>query len=277
MKCKMLGFAVIMLVAAGSVQAEEKARKIDPQDKALRVDALVGLSDSSCDFNFATGNGLTRFAWCVSSTANLVRLESPESVLHLREGLREGYALCTQTGEFSGDTVVGFDDSLSGAGFGAPVLLSSSTTSVSIRRFTTDGAFQLDHTFTQDPKEQDVTITVSIKNISGHEIEGVVYSRFADLDVGGDAVDDIMDKSVRSVWARDSGLSGDAVALTATTFGTFVFPVANRLANTSFSTCFSFAAATPLSTGDNAAHVSYELGVLNAGQTKKVTFTYRRQ
>jgi hypothetical protein len=264
--------------AVGVSSAQQKGPKIHPEGQAQNVDPSAALTDGSCDFNFAIGTGPARLVWCVSSTANLLRFESPEGITHLREGLREGYALCT-TREFIGDTVRGFDNGVTGAGFGAPVLLSASTSSVSIRRFTTDGAFQLDHTFTRDLNEKDVTITATIKNISGGPIDGVAYSRFADLDVGGDAGDDIMDTSTRSVWARDlqSSLPGDAVVLTATSFGTFAFTAANRFAKTSFSTCLSPNAPAPLSAADNAAHISYDIGGLDAGQTRKVTFTYRRQ
>jgi hypothetical protein len=277
MKRKMFAFTVATMLAAAAAHAQKVTRTIESNEQKNNVDTLAALAGAGCAFNFATGSGPTRLAWCVSSNANLVKFESPASVLHLREGLREGYALCT-TEDLIGDRVRGFDNGAGSSGFDAPVLLASSTSSVTIRRLTTDGAFQLDHTFARDSKENDVTITVTIKNISGAVADGVVYARFADLDISGDGGDDVMDRSLRGVWARDiSVVSGEAVALTATTFSVPAVPVALRLADTTMSGCFASGAPTPLSPGDNAAHVTYHLGGFGVNQTKKVTFTYRRQ
>jgi hypothetical protein len=280
MKRKMCTFTMVMLLAAGAPHGQEHARPVDPEvQKKPIVDSFEPLTDGSCAFNFGSGSGPTRLGWCVSPGANLVKLESPASVFHLRQGLREGYALCTSD-NLTGDTVVGFDNGVSSDGFDAPLLLAVSSSTVSIRRLTTDRVFQIDHTFTRDPKEMDITVNVSIKNISGGPVFGqVVYTRFADLDVGGDGSDDIMDRSNRGVWARDlkSGVNGDGVALTATTFGTPAFSTALLLASTGMKSCLSGSALTPIGPADTVAQINYDLGSFEPGQTKKIAFTYRRQ
>ena len=283
MKCTMCVLAAASLLATAAPSAQQDYRTIKPEgQKNLPLDSFDALADGSCTYNFASGSGAARLGWCVSSAANLVRFESPASVLHLREGLREGYALCTSApdDDLPGSTVIGFDNGIDSDGFDAPLLLAVSSSSVSIRRLTTDRFFQIDHTFTRDPKEADVTITVSIKNISGSPFfERMFYTRLADLDVGGDGSDDIMDRSNRGAWARDlkSGLNGDAVALTATTFGTPVTTAASTLAQSSLTRCLIGSALTPLGPADTVTHITYDLGTFQAGQTKKVAFTYRRQ
>lgn len=280
MKRKMCTFTMVMLLAAGAPRAQENARTIPPEaQKKMEVDRLASLAGGSCTYNFASGSGAKRLGWCVSAAANLVKFESPASVFHLREGLREGYALCTSS-DLTGDTVVGFDNGVSSDGFDAPLLLAVSSSSVSIRRLTTDRVFQIDHTFTRDTKEMDITVNVSIMNMSGGPVVGqVFYTRFADLDVGGDGSDDIMDRSNRGVWARDlkSGVNGDGVALTATTFGTPAFSSALLLASTGMKSCLSGSALTPLGPADTVAQINYDLGGFEPGQTKKIAFTYRRQ
>src|SRR5262245_54966557 len=118
---------------------------------------------------------------CLSSQGNLIRFESPAGFVHL--SLIEGYALC------SGDPYQPARAVTSGpveAGFN-PAAISqpngSNTLPLTVTRATTDGAFRLQQTFARDSVEQDVTITMVLKNISPAPIADVFLTRFFDGDI----------------------------------------------------------------------------------------------
>jgi hypothetical protein len=84
---------------------------------------------------------------------------------------------------------------------------------VTLRR--SSDQYQLDQVFTLDQKEKDLTITMTLTNISGAMIRDVRIARAYDPDINHDFGDDLEVKSARGVWADDI----DAVTLTGTTWG----------------------------------------------------------
>jgi hypothetical protein len=69
------------------------------------------------------------------------------------------------------------------------VLAGPTATGVTLRR--SSPRLQLDQKFAVDSKEKDVSITMTLRNISGASIPDVRLTRAYDPDVDGDADDDV--------------------------------------------------------------------------------------
>jgi hypothetical protein len=203
--------------------------------------------------------------YCITETGTLVELLAPAGQEHVRiEQVWEGYVLCT------GTTVQAWDLSSTEDGFGLPTLLKGpSATSVTLRR--SSSHYQLDQVFSFDKKERDLTITITLTNISGAMIADVRLARAYDPDPNNDSGDDTEVKSARGVWAGDV----DAVSLSGTTWN---FPTDTAVDTGPGAACSPASAVPPRLTGDaSLASVTYRLGNMAAGAKKRVVFVYRVQ
>jgi hypothetical protein len=151
----------------------------------------TSVESATCNYLFGSGN----LQWCVSNEANLVSVISPAGNQNIGPDNNEGYVICTPTGAYYG---LGWGSS----GFGAPVLVSLTATSVTISRTTTDGRFTLVSKFTRDTLERDITVQMKLTN-NGASTNDVYLARFAHVGVDNDAGDDRWDASIGSLWARD--------------------------------------------------------------------------
>ena len=217
---------------------------------------------SNCRKTTTSGSGNTYLSWCFSDTGNIMKFESPVGQEHIRNGtFLEGYAICA-TG-----VPDAFDNASSGANFGAPSFPNAN----SVRRSTP--AFQLDQTFSQNAVEKLVSVSMTVKNVSGSVKTNVRLSRFVDIDMNGSPSDDRWDKSVASTVALQSNM----LALTARSFEVNKVSTVETFGDLADDTGCD--ATTPLavpSTGDNAGRVTYSLGNINPGQSKTVIFRYSR-
>ena len=153
-------------------------------------------------------------------------------------------------------------------------------------RNTTGGAFQLKQVWARpDAAEKDVTVTITVKNLSSAALSGVLLSRTADLDVGTSPTDQGAETG-HSVWQWDDDDALDSppggLMLTALTFSTsYGAEVVSRASwagttNPARDNCSGVAEGTPTGEGDYAIRMNYALGNLSAGQSKTVKFVYGR-
>jgi hypothetical protein len=236
--------------------------------------------------SFANGSGANFLGVKVSDHGNLTSFESPAGQEQVFAG-NEGYAVCSG----SGLTVHGHDTGSVVGGFAAPTFSQPTVGAfpLTVTRRTTDGKFQLTQVWAKpDPVEKDVTVTMTLKNISGAPINtNVLLSRSGDFDIGnstnsstdrGAATDD-------SVWLWDDISTGEpgGVMLTALTFGTDrrtrveVAGVWGDPVSGSRTKCLFPSETTPTNpAGDFAMGMTYVLGTFNAGQSKTAKYVYGR-
>jgi hypothetical protein len=207
--------------------------------------------------------------WCVTINGNLKNFESPAGVDHIRD--IEGYALCSLVG-------TAFDGGSAGDGgfAGNGIVLAQSSSSITIQRDTADGRLRLVQKFTRDTSENDVTITATVTNRTGAEINAIQLSRYADFDIDTTSDADVFEDSLDGVWASEM----HGVTLSATSFNQGlsnkgVEPFSTLI--TTFAGCDPDLVATPAVGMDATARVTYFIGTINGGQSKTVKFVYRRQ
>jgi hypothetical protein len=253
---------------------------------ALTLLAWAGISgaDSVCFSTHTSGSGATSMKICISQHGNLMQFESPVGGGdHISS---EGYVVCSES---TGNTVVhGFDSGFLESGFGPAAITQPNgpnTFPLTIVRDTTDGVFRLTQTFSRDTTEQDVTITMKLKNLSGSARDFVLLSRYFDGDLEGTSQNDHYDWSTESVWGRDGipegggPITGVALTLTALTFGTSHSTLVERFADFNPGSCFGspdFLDLPPTEEGDWVGRVRYFLGTIQSGKTKTVKVVYRR-
>jgi hypothetical protein len=218
----------------------------------------------TCAFTFSKGSGASLVKYCLSAEGTMIELEAPAAQEHIGNGeIWEGYVVC------SGTSALAWDLTGSASGFGPTTVLSGPTAAkVALRR--ESDQFRLDQAFAFESKEKDVTITMTLTNISGAAIPDVRIARAYDPDIDNGAVG-VEVKSVRGVWAGGANavtLTGTAwTSATDTAVGTATAPA-----------CSPAGASTPASTGDaTLANVTYRVGNMASGAKKKVTFVYRMQ
>lgn len=229
------------------------------------ADALsdVGPASTDCTYEFGSTNG--NLAWCISEHGNLMRFTSPAGQEHIRiGGFQEGYVLCTGGGTYA-------DIGLAEEGWGPPTLLVRTGSSVTIRRVTNDGLFQLDQRWTRDNVRRDLTVRMIVTNLG--PTQNVILRRNADLDVDNDFQDDRWDQSAHSGWVRDL----NAVTMSALTIGrrhTIVIDAPSLIDTT----CSPVGAVpSPGGPGDPGVSVIYDLGSMRTRAVLTVEVNYRAQ
>jgi hypothetical protein len=240
--------------------------------------------NTQCRATFASGSGADLIRFCVSKHGNVMRLESPAGIEHVRNGsFNEGYVLCTdgtatRVGFDIGDFEDGFDDgtvSQPGGGGTLPLI---------VRRNSLDGRFQLIQTFTWDPANLRVKIEMKVKNVSGVKQFNVDLRRVVDLDIAGNVTATFSNQwgeSLESVFAWNNlGLVGggddplqQGVSLTAASPKT---PHFTEVSGVIESGCFGTGGVPTPNTGDFLGVVTYNIGNIPANQTKTVTYVYER-
>jgi hypothetical protein len=235
---------------------------------------------------FASGSGANFLGVKVSDHGNLLSFESPQGQENVFSNA-EGYAVCSD--DFSGRRTNGHDTGSIETGFGTPTFSQPNGTGtfpLTVTRKTTDGQFQLTQVWNKpDATEKDVTVAMSLKNISSNTSHRVLLSRSGDFDVGNSSLD-LGATTGASTWQWDDvGSSTDTskvgTMLTALTFGTaHLARVESRAdwvaASGTRTDCFARNMATPTSAQDLAMRVTYDLSDLNSGQSKTVKFEYGR-
>jgi hypothetical protein len=190
MKCKtILMFVVAATIFAAVAQAQYTpslmpSKTVHPTASApsinVKSNALTP-STETCTYNFTVPGLLNSFlSFCVTVNGNIASLQSPTSNFDqiAQGGVGEGYGVCDlSTG------VSYFDWSYTDSGtWGAPVLVSSSTSAVKIARTTTDGLWTLTQTISKQAGAQPyVKITMQLKNNTAITKDAYLV-RYADVD-----------------------------------------------------------------------------------------------
>jgi hypothetical protein len=286
---RILLLAAIMtlaLVLVGGVAISKQ-----PQDQPDKGSGELPRS-TTVKASFASGSGLDFLGVKVSNHGNLISFESPAGRQAVFAG-REGYAVCSQ----GGGLVHGHDTGDVEEGFGAPTFAQpngAGTFPLTVTRRTTDGTFQLTQVWNKpDAIEKDVTVAMTLKNISGAPIDNnVMLTRSGDFDIG-DSSADLGAETRDSAWVWDDETGPDrqpaGLKLAALTFGT---SHAARMETTSDWMigrtspslpasrlgCLDLFTQTPTPEARDLAMRSFYLfeGGLAAGQSKTVKFQYGR-
>lgn len=147
----------------------------------------------------------------------------------------------------------------------------TSTSPLTIVRKTTDNRLQLTQVFTADKTEIDVTIKMTLKNISGQTLTDVELLRFADIDVPvGSGADDWGGRS--SIRAFVFQRQGVALDLLSSAPGPFPYLDPTNQGPT----CGGASVVGPLGAGDHKVKARYYFGTMSAGSSKTVKFRYSR-
>jgi hypothetical protein len=257
-------------------------------------DAGVAVQSSSTVTKaaFAPGSGFNFLGVKVSNHGNLMSFESPAGRQAVF-GAREGYAVCSQ----GGGVVNGHDTGDIEEGFGAPTFAQPNgawTFPLTVTRRTTDGKFQLTQVWNKpDPVEKDVTVAMTLKNVSGAPIDSnVLLSRSGDFDLGDNSAD-LGAKTIDSAWMWDDEggpeVQPAGLKLTALTFGTnhaariettwdWMVGRTSPTLSASRLGCQDLFTQTPTPAARDLAMRSFYVleGGLAAGQSKTVKFEYGR-
>jgi hypothetical protein len=227
---------------------------------------------------FSSGAGLGLFKWTISSHGNIIDLESPAGFSHLDDA--EGYVVSMNTsigviryydaGFVEASGCSGNIRSWSSNVFESGVNPNGTT----LTRSTCDGAWQLAQTFTMNAINQELTVTMTLKNTSGFNYTGVQLSRYFDGNIDNDYSDDVFSRTFDSVEGRDSTI--DLLSLTAISFNIAHTTAIHTFTGWDTSLATQASLASPTATGDYVGRVTYSLGTINNNTQKIVKVLYKR-
>src|SRR5215813_11448846 len=159
-------FAAALLTAAVSGQAfaseQSKNEKTINDKNAVSAEARIMLAAQQC---FSSGSGWTLVKVCITDNGNVSYFESPAGFIHLNG--REGYALCTDTGNGRWQ-VNGFDVNYASNGWSLSTVSQPNgggTFPLIITRLTLDGLYQLKQTFTSNWSERGIDVKIELTNL----------------------------------------------------------------------------------------------------------------
>ncbi|HWT03929.1 MAG TPA: hypothetical protein VN256_27015 [Pyrinomonadaceae bacterium] len=231
---------------------------------------------------FTSGAADTLFKWTISTHGNLVRLESPAGFEHMASGsVGEGYVVSMNT---SVGPVRYFDAGFSEAtgcsgnvrSWSPSVFETGATANgTTLIRDTCDGAWRLTQTFLRNPANHELTITMTLRNLTAFNYTGVVIDRYFDGDLDNDNSDDSFLRTFDSVTGRDGIL--DNLSMTAISFDVPHSTAIHSFAGWNPSVTNQASLASPTGSGDFVGRVSYSLGTINASAQKVVKVLYKRQ
>lgn len=256
-------FAVALTTATVSAQ--------EPEQPAQTAE---GEASTNC---FST-HTLGKLRVCISEHGNVVRMESPLGVEHIRIGvIGEGYALCAAPSAVAAPAIA-HDAGFAEAGFTAAITIVQPVPNafpLTITRTTTSG-LQFIQSFSGDSVEGDLTVTMTVRNLSGATKYNVRLDRYFDGDINAGSGGDLYSRTLDSVWAYANASNGvmlrDIQLLPATAHATAVhtFGTWNR------ATCGQAGVATPTAAGDFVGRLSYSFGNMAANTSRSVRINYAR-
>jgi len=245
---------------------------------AQQPSGVFGVSPGTdCYKSFNIGT----LAYCVSSHGNIVRLKAPvQGPEHIRVGdIREGYAVCTaapgnlpQASHGAGNTESGFIN---------PPTIIEGPDSITIIRTTALSNLKLTQTFTHNPAEREIVITMTVQNLN-REDRWVRLDRYFDGDIAGDADDDRYNRSADAVWGEDGSHVVVLSDVTSTTDPSITHSTSIQAFGVfNAADCAQASVAAPTHPGDYVGRLSYELGIIpgfynvHGGGQKTVRVQYR--
>lgn len=249
---------------------------------ATAAAADVSTNAAAAYKTFTSGAGDTLFKWTLSSHGNIIRLESPAGFEHMASGtVGEGYIVSMNTA--SG--VVRYFDAGFSEGTGctgnvrswSPTVFETNATvnGTTLIRDTCDGAWRLTQTFLRNAANHELTVTMTLRNLTGFNYTGVVLDRYFDGDLDNDNSDDRYSRTFDAVAGQDSTF--DNLSLTAISFDIPHSTAIHSFASWNPSVTNQASVASPTGAGDFVGRVSYSLGTINASAQKVVKVLYKRQ
>jgi len=257
----LLATAVATLLAAAAAQGQEVVTK----------DLGEGANPEStaCTYSFTASN----IKWCLNANGNLVSLQSPGTIEHIRWGsgdALEGYILCFN------DALRAYDNAFYSAGFGPPTVIAAKTaTGITIRRKTLDGAFQLDQKWSRDNTERDLTLQMTLKNLSG-PAANVELGRVTDVNVDvsiDNRSPDLFDRTRNTLWFRDPVNGRDGVTMKLLTLNPNYYVVVAKYV--SDRQCNYPQLDFPGGPLDVMGYARFSFGTMSSGAQKVVKLGYR--
>ena len=259
----LLATAVATLLAAAAAQGQE----------AVTKDLGEGANPESmdCTYSFTASN----IKWCLNANGNLVSLQSPGTNEHIRWGPSgrafEGYILCVNGALKAHDMAFWPSE-----GFGPPTVIAAPTaTGITIRRKTLDGAFQLDQKWSRDNTERDLTLQMTLKNLSG-PAANVELGRVTDVNVDvsiDNRSPDLFDRTRNTLWFRDPVNGRDGVTMKLLTLNPNYYVVVAAATNSI--DCNYPQLAFPGGPKDVMGYARYSFGTMSSGAQKVVKLGYR--
>ena len=199
----------LLLVVGGvavSQQRQELSTSSHSSTASDKSGGDVSIQSTTVKASFVSGTGADFLGVKVSNHGNLLSFESPAGQEAVFTG-REGYALCSGPSTVNGHDTGGVEE-----GFGPPKFKQPNPGKfpLTITRKTTDGQLQLKQVWSKpDATEKDVTLTITVKNISSGSSFVVVLSRSGDFDVGTSSTDQGA-RTSDSAWLWDDPSSATA-------------------------------------------------------------------
>jgi len=250
-------------------------------DKSATV-AGVEPSSAVAFRTFSAGAGLTLFRWTVTTHGNIIRLESPAGFEHLGTGSRgEGYAVSMNTAI----GIVRYFDAgyVEGAGCAgnvrswSPVVFETglSAAGTTLIRDTCDGVWRLTQTFSRNAINHELTVSMSLRNLTIFNYPSVRLDRYFDGDLDGDILDDTYSRTLDAVAGQDGIL--DNLSLTAISFNVPHSTAIHSFGGWVPSITNQASLGSPVGPGDFVGRVSYLLNTINSGAAKTAKVLYKRQ
>lgn len=294
-----LTVAAAGVAGAAQAQAADVPPSVSAQKKQAALEQLGGhdiATSPTAPQCFAYGSpagsvedpsGYTFLKICISERGNITHFESPAGKVHLRG--RDGYAVCSGVND---STVHGFDAGITESGWGPPSVSQPNggdKLPLTIERDSLDGVVRLTQTFTINSAARELQVKVSVKNLSAVAITPRLV-RYFDGDIDDTALDDRYDRSSASVWGTPfvTGIANGLMLTQTTTLpvseaGTQISPETfsdwNPFGSGAQSArrCIGTAGLSlPTPAGDYVGRALATLGTINPGETRTVTYRYRR-
>lgn len=158
----------------------------DAEQDGLNNSGVSSDVTTTCEYTFTSGGtGADPYLqYCVTVNGNVVEFESPKGIESIRDGIiGEGYGVCDVS-----KSVGYYDWAKPGASsnWNAPTTVSHTATEVKIERTTSDGAWTLTQTFTQNAPGGYIKIAMALKNDSG-VTKNAYLMRWASINPDNDA------------------------------------------------------------------------------------------
>lgn len=196
----------------------------------------------------------------ITPDGNVWFFESPSGAFHIDA---EGYVLCYQTP--SG--YVGAYDTLTGtSGFALPTQGTSN-----VLRNTSDNVLSLNQAFTFSGTNKQLTIAMTVKNLTGSTVTGVVLRRQVDFNIDTVGNDDWHAATVDSYFAW--GTHGMVLRHISQPSGVSHGAVVDTLGYASW--CSPVGVSNPVQ-GDYGGTLGYDLGNLGPYKSKVIKVAYLR-
>lgn len=193
-----------------SHRADLTAGQALPQAQARHRETVA--PPATCAYSFSTGDIYTAPAtymqYCITENGTFANFQSPGYVemLNQRESF-EGYGMC-DTGSGTAISYYDYADDGNSGNWGAPTLVTNTTSEVKIKRSTSDGVWTLTQTITAEAGPPPYAKIVMVLKNNSSIFRGITFYRFAgfspDQASANENWNQNFDSTANSVWGYNS-------------------------------------------------------------------------